>query len=757
MIRFAVLVFFGVFLLPGLLQAQTYTIDDIAIEGTRRVEPAAVRAILSVRPGEKVAAADIDRDLRTIFRLGRFSDVTAELEERNGKTVLIYRLEERPLVRQIEFADNEELSEEKLRDLLTIKIPEIYNPQKTQQSVQAIRNAYVEEGYYAAAIEPQVVINEQNEATVTFRIQEGEKVYIRNIKFEGNEVFTDKELRKFMETKERWMFSWLTGRGAFNEQILENDLEIIADQYYDQGYVQVKVRQPRIDLGEDKETMDILIEIDEGRQFRVGELNVQGDLVVDSEEILALVKLAPSEVFSRRLLRESVLAVNGLYANQGYAYVNVSPLTRIEPEKRVVNLVLDIEKGVQVSIDRIRITGNTKTRDKVIRREMEIAEGALYNADQLAESRRKINNLGFFDEVNIATSRANADKMDIEVAVKERPTGTFSVGVGYSSVDGVIGQGSITQENFLGRALKLNLAASLGSSSTTFQVGVTDPWFLDRDFALGFDIYKTDREWLDFSKKTSGGDLKLGFPVAQNTRAFFIYRYEEKEIYDVETTSNFIRQQEGESTLSSITGSLTRNTTDYRLDPSSGSVASASVELAGLGGTQKFAKYTLDYRYFFPLKWSTVFSAHGHLGFIQGLAGEEIPIDERFFLGGLSTMRGFESRTVGPRIRVAERDGSGNISSQDYEYIGGNKAAYFNFEYLFPLLKEMNLKGVIFFDVGNAWRENEDYFDDMRYAAGAGIRWFSPMGPLRLEWGYNLDPRDDEPNTNFEFSIGSFF
>ncbi len=699
-------------------------------------------------PGEAVSAEEIDRDLQAIFRLGRFRDVAAEIEERSGKNVLVYKVEERPLVRKIEFADNKELSEEKLRPLLTIKVPDIYSPQKVKESVEALRKAYIEEGYYAASIDPQLVVNDENEGTLTFRVNEGEKVYIGNIRFDGNKILSDKELRKVMETKEKWIFSWLTGRGTYNEQVLQNDLDIVADQYYNQGYVQVKVRQPRITLKDDNKKMDVDIEIDEGEQFRVGELTVQGDLLQSKEEILALSKLKPNDIFSREQLRASVLAVNNLYADRGYAYVNVSPLTRIDPEKKLVNLAFDIEQGIQVTIDRIRITGNEKTRDKVIRREMKVTEGELYNASKLNESRRKVNNLGFFDEVKIATSKSADDRMDVNVEVKERPTGTFSVGVGYSSVDGVVGQGSVTQENFLGRALKLNLAASVGSKSTTYQIGLTDPWFLDRDLTLGFDLYKTEREWNDFSKRTDGGDLKVGFPVAEDTRAYFVYRYEEKEIFDVdESATDFVKQQKGESTLSSISGSLTRNTTDYRLDPSSGSVASASVEIAGLGGTQKFAQLNLDYRHFFPFKWDTVFSTHGHLGYIHGLAGEEIPIDERFFLGGLNSLRGFESRTVGPR--ELKLDG-------DYEYTGGDRAAYFNFEYLVPLLKEMNLKGVLFFDAGNAWDEDERY-DGLRYSAGGGIRWFSPMGPCALSGGTISNQKEDEPQSNFEFSIGSFF
>lgn len=742
-----VLVSLVLLLLPNIVAAQEIAVGEVVIEGNRRVEQSAVRSVLSVRSGETVSAEDIDRDVRAIYKLGRFEDVTAEIEERNGAKILTFRLTERPLVRKVKYAGNEEFSVEKLRALVSIRTPDIYDPREVAESVEAIKKAYAEEGFYAAGVESKVEINDRYEATVTFEVEEGDKVLIRGIRFDGNTVFPDRKLKKVMETKERWFLSWLTGRGTYQEEVLQNDLEIIADQYYNEGYVQIKVKQPLVTLSDDKKEMELLIEIEEGEQFRVGGVDVQGDLIKSKEEILALVTLGEGDVFSRQQLRSDVFAINDLYADRGYAYVNVSPLTRLDAEQRRVNLVFDIEQGIQVSIDRIRVTGNTKTRDKVIRREVKLLEGDLYSATGMKESRRRINNLGFFEEVNVTTSKGTDEAhMNVDVDVKEKPTGTFSLGFGYSSVDGFIGQGSVTQENFLGRGLKLNLAGSFGGKSTTYQVGLTDPYFLDKNLALGFDVFKTDREYTDFSKKSTGGDVKLGFPVAENTRAFFVYRYEEKEIYDVDdAASELIQKQAGVSTLSSVSASLTRNTTDYRLDPRKGAVSEASIEFAGLGGTQKFAKYVLDHRSFFPWKWGTVFSAHGQIGYIQSVGGEEIPLDERFFLGGINTIRGFESREVGPRDPATG------------DFIGGEKEAYFNLEYTFPLLKDMGLKGLLFFDTGNAWDEDESYFSNMRYSAGTGIRWFSPMGPLRLEWGYNLDPEEDEDQSQFEFSIGKFF
>lgn len=747
------------------LWAETMTFGEVSISGTRRVEPNAVKGVIAVKPGAAVDLEAIDRDLRAIFAMGRFNDVTAEVEDRDGIKVLIYRLEERPLVREIRYEGNKELKLDKLKPLVTLRTPDIYNPGAVDKSLAALRKAYAEEGYYSATISPRLVVNDDNEATLTFDIQEGEKVLIGQIRFEGNRVLSDSQLKKVMQTKERWFLSWLTGRGTYKEEVLQLDLEALADQYYDIGHVQVKVKKPITTIAADGKTMEVFIEIEEGEEFRVGEVDFQGDLLKSREETAALTKLRTGDVFSRKQLRTDVLALNDLYADQGYAYVNVSPLTHIEPERKIVNLVFDIEQGIQVNIDRINIRGNSKTRDKVIRREMKLVEGDLYSASKLKESRRKVNNLGFFDEVNVTTEKGTEEaKMDLNVEVKERPTGTFSLGFGYSSVDQFIGQGSITQENFLGRALKLNLSGAFGSSSTSYQVGVTDPYFLDRNLTLGFDLYKTRRDWTDFSKEATGGDLKLGFPVSENTRALFLYKYEEKEIYDVDPNASFvIREQAGTSTLSSLTSTLRRDTTDYRLDPTTGTVSELSLEYAGLGGTENFARYDLDHRVFFPFKWGTVFSLRGHLGYVQSIGGEEIPIDERYFLGGLNSLRGFEPRRVGPRLRRSTAvvdptsGGAGIAAGEEFDYFGGDKAAYFNAEYLFPIFKDLGLKGVLFYDAGNAWSEDEDYFTDLRSSVGGGIRWFSPMGPLRLEWGYNLDPKEAEPQSDFQFSIGRFF
>ena len=731
---------------------QDYLVADIAVAGNQRIKAETILNAVSIHKGQTVTPLQIDEAIQAIYRIGRFSDVAALVEVQNGAQVLVFQVKERPLVRTVRFEGNDEIAAERLQGVVTLKVPDIYNPYEVQRSIAALKAEYVKDGYYAAEIQADSEINADNEALVTFKINEGKLVRIKDLRFEGNTVFSKGDLLKAMDTQEKWIFSWLTGRGNYDEALLEQDLERIADLYFNQGYIRVKVRKPVLSLVDDNAHMLVLIQIDEGDQYRIGKLDAAGDLIDTKDALLNLLPLRPGDVFARDLLRRGIGNVTDRYADQGYAYANVAPLTRANDADKTIDLVIEIEQGPQVSVERINITGNAKTRDKVIRREIKIVEGELFNASALKRSKARINNLGFFEAVDLTTSEGSDPSLvNVDVNVKERSTGTFSLGAGYSSVDGFVGQGSVTQENFLGRGLKLNLAGSLGGDSTTYQIGLTDPYFMDKDLTLGFELYDTTREWDDFSRDATGGAIKLGMPVYDDySRALFVYRYEQKEIYDVEPWADpDIKEEEGNSTLSSITSTFTRDTTDNRLDPSNGSVLEGSWELAGLGGSEKFSKYIADYRRFWPLPWGgVVFSAHGQVGYVQELGGEDIPLDERFYLGGINTLRGFEPREVGP------------YDPQYDDYTGGDTEAFANLELIFPLSKEIGLKGVTFFDVGNAWDSKGgeyDVFTEWRYSVGAGIRWLSPLGPLRVEWGYNLDPYEWEDNSRLDFMIGRFF
>lgn len=737
-------------LVPQGAAAQLYQVGQVVIEGNRRVESRYIESVLNISAGQTVSAADIDRGLRNIFATGRFDDVTAETVMAGELVHLVYHVTERPLLREVVFTGNHEIDAEKLGTIISAKVVDFYRPQVLAPAIKKIKQAYVMEGYYATEVVPQIDVNDRNEVTLTLKIEEGERVFVTNIRFEGNTVFSEKELKKVLFSKEKWFLSFITERGAYKEDMLLADRDVITDQYYNRGYIQVKVKKPITTLLDDKESMEVVFEIEEGKQFRIGDVDVQGDLLGSKEEMLSNLTLRSGEVFSRKRLRGNMMQLNDLYADEGYAFVNVSPVTDTDPFLQQINIVLNVERGVRVSIGRISVAGNTRTRDKVVRREMRLTEGDFYSASKMKNSRRRINNLGFFEEVNLTTGRGIDDAhMDVEVDVQEKATGSFSIGAGFSSADGLLLQGAVSQENFLGRALRFDLSAALGGSSTTYRLGLLDPYFLDRHIAFGGDIYNTEREWTDFTRKTTGGDIKLGVPLTETMRTFFIYRFEKKDIYDVdEDAPRSITDQEGKSTLSSFTASVSRNATDYRPDPTRGNISEFSVEYAGLGGTERFLKYIIDHRYFYPLPWGLVFSAHGQVGYIQEIKGKDSPLDERFFLGGMNSLRGFDSREVGPY--EIEDDG------ERYFY-GGNKEAYFNFEVSFPLVKAMKMKGLVFFDTGNAWDKDQEFFTDMRYSAGVGMAWNSPMGPLRFAWGRNLDPKDFEEKSVFDFSVGKMF
>ncbi|MCK5826085.1 MAG: outer membrane protein assembly factor BamA, partial [Desulfuromusa sp.] len=446
--------------LAVLAAAQDLRVSDVQIEGIIRVEKSVVLAEISIESGDIVSPEDIDRAMQNIFKLGYFDDISAEMTEVQGTKILTFVVHELPLIRYIKFSGNDKLKEDKLRPLLKLRAPSIYKRSKVEASLQEMKNAYIEDGYYAAKIEPDLQVDEKNEATLIFEIVEGKKVLIQDISFIGNTAFDKDELLDKMETKERWFLSWMTDRGVYSRDIMLLDIERIKAAYHDKGYQYVKVKQPQVSLIEDK-YLNVLIEIDPGIQYTVGKVMVSGDLMYSQEKMLRLVRLKPGDIFSTAELRDTILRLTDIYADNGYAYANVTPLTARVKNQQLINLNLEVEQGPRVFVERIEITGNTKTRDKVIRREIPILEGDLSRAKGVKEAKRRIRNLGFFDEVTV-TNKPGSDetKTILGVAVTERPTGTFSIGLGYSSVDSVMAQGSISQENLFGYGLRLSLSGA---------------------------------------------------------------------------------------------------------------------------------------------------------------------------------------------------------------------------------------------------------------------------------------------------------
>jgi outer membrane protein insertion porin family len=747
-------------LLAGYAMAEGEKITEVKISGNRRIESDAIKNVLTVKAGDLLYLDKIDADVRAVFKLGHFQDVKVETAPGEKGLIVTYVVTEKPVVRDIKIEGNKELSVDKIKEVLEIKANSIFSAKDLTRSIKKIKKLYADEGYYLAEVESSTEKRGDTDLRLTLKIAEGKKILIQEIRFDGNHSFTRRKLKGLMESTEDWWLSWLTGAGVYKEEVLKNDIALIADFYFNNGYVNIKIAEPHIDLLPDKKGLLVQIDIKEGDQYRVGAIDFKGDLLEKAGELSKQLKLKTGEVFSRSVLRGDVFQLTDVYADQGYAFANVNPLTRLNPEAKNIDITFDMEKGEKVYIDRITISGNPKTRDKVIRRELKLAEGDLYNSTGLKKSKQNLMNLGYFEEATLATERGSADnKLNLKVDVKEKPTGTFSVGAGYSSLDGFIGQGSVQQANFFGLGLKANVSASIGGKSSTYSLGLTDPYFMDSRWTVGGDLYRSQRDYLDYTRRAIGGDIKAGYPISDTLSTFWIYKYEQKEIFNISQAFILSKQQyDPSSTTSSISASLTRNTTDYRLDPTTGTMSSLSAEFAGLGGTSRFARYIGETTLFTPLFWNAVFTVRGVMGHIQGI-GKDIPIDEKFYLGGINTLRGYGGRTVSPYKLVESRGDALAGVSIIRSYTGGSTEAVFSAEITMPLIKEAGLKGVVFFDTGNSYDKPSELFSVMQSSYGFGIRWFSPIGPLRLEYGIPLNPRTgiDSKSGKLEFSIGSFF
>ncbi len=749
-----------------LAYAEGEKLVEIRIEGNRRIEQAAILNIVKMKAGDILFNDKTDADIRAIYKLGHFQDVRALKEDSDKGVVLVYSVQEKPIVRETTFEGNKEITTEKLKEALEFRQNSVFSSKDLAKTVIKIKKMYGDEGYYLADIQTEVKKSSPTELSVIIKIVEGNKILIKDIRLDGIKAYSDRKLKGVMETKEKWFMSWLTGAGTYKEEVLKNDALLLSDHYLNNGYINIKVGEPVVTLNETKTALDVYIVITEGEQYRIGEIGFKGELLDPAADLRKKLKSEPTEIFNRSVLRTDIGVLTDVYGDKGYAFATINPQTRLDNEKKIVDLTFDIEKGELVYIERINIAGNPKTRDKVVRREVRVTESGLYSATGMKRTKQNLMNLGFFEEANIATSKGSAsNKLNVNVDVKEKPTGTFSIGGGYSSLDGFIGQGSIQQANFLGLGLKANLSASIGGKSNTYALGLTDPYFLDSRWTLGGDIYRSERIYTDYTRRLIGADIKAGYPINDFIGTFAMYKYEIKDLFAPSNAYQALHDTDintntyplGTTTTSSIFSSITHNNTDYRMDPSTGMINSFSVEYAGLGGDNKYARVIADNTFFHPLYKKLIASTKLTLGYV-GEVGKPVPIDEKFYLGGIYSLRGYRARTVSPTTTQLVKDINGNQAFQQI-YLGGNTEAFGNAELTFPLLAEAGLKGVLFFDYGNSFNDSSTFFDTMLMSYGWGIRWASPIGPLRLEYGIPINPRNliDSTSGRLEFSIGTMF
>ncbi len=722
-------------------------VDIVSVVGNMRVDEAAVLKRLKSKAGEPFNPDNVKEDIISIFGMGYFDNVLADYSITASGLELKFVVEERPYLKKISYKGHDEVGLETIEETVTLKKNTVLDRVLIKENAEIIKALYATEGFYLATVTP-VLTYKGPVAELTFDIDEGKEVKVKKITVIGNDRISSNKIKRTMKTKEKGFFSLVTGSGKFDQFQYQSDLNSIINLYFDNGYIQSDIVDQSVQLSEDKRWFYITIAVTEGEQFKVGDLDVSGDILTTRADLLEKFDLRSSDVFDRSKLSKGMEEIRFMYGDEGYAKAEVTPRTRINEKDKTLDIDVNIDQNGLIYIERIDISGNTRTRDKVIRREIELTEGDLFSSTGLKRSRNNLRRLGFFEDVNFIESPGTTpDRLKLDLEVTERPTGAVSAGLGYSTVDKIIATASISQANFMGSGIKLEISGTVSASSNSYVLSLTEPWLFDKPISAGFDLYNTTKEYPDFNMNKQGGTIRFGFPIFRRyTRGYLTYKYEDVDVSNVSDTASFtIKEQEGTTTVSSVRAYVKHDTRNDAYFPTDGYVLTDSVEVAGgiLGGTTNFAKYEVSAQRFFPMPWDTTFSARAMLGYIHSFDGERVPVYERYFLGGISTIRGFATREVGPKDILGE-------------FIGGETMMVMNLEYIFPLFKQKNFRGVAFYDAGNAYDGPLD-ISDLRHGAGLGLRWFSPIGPIRLELGFNLNPRDGEEAKQWEFAIGASF
>ncbi len=716
----------------------------IKVTGNKRIEADAVTAVMKTKTGGPYSPVRLDQDLRAIWKMGYFADVRIKTSDSEKGKVVTVQVKEKPQVREVRISGAKAIDDKDIRDQIAVKPFSVFKPETVKESEAKIVKLYHDKGFYDVKVTSDVVNLANGDKGVTFKIKEGNKVFIKAIRFRGNKAFSDGDLRSQMSTEQEGWLTWITDANVLDRTKLDQDKERLTDYYYNHGYMTARVSEPEI--SREPGGLVVTFDIVEGSRFKVSSISISGEMIVPQKELLPKLKTKPGEWFSREALRSDLRQINDLYADRGFAYVEVRPRIKEDRKKHQVSINLSVKKGEKVYLERIVITGNTRTRDNVIRRELGVAEGDLFSSAALRNANMRLHRLNFFEDVHLSTAKGSAPNlMDLKINVKEKRTGSFSVGAGYSTIDRIMLMGSITEANLMGRGQLLQLQGQVGGLSTRYTLSFTEPWLFDHPISAGFDLYNWYREYPNYNKDATGINIRFGWPTWwKATRLYTYYKYEEAEVSNVSNTaSRLIRDQVGTHTTSSLRAILKRDTRNHNFNPSSGSENSISVEYAGgpLGGTNEFTKAIGETGWYFPLWWGHVGVLHGRIGWLEG---SSVPIYEKFFLGGINTLRGFDYNSVGPK--------------DEGDVVGGERMIQINVEYRFPLVSKAGLVGVLFYDTGNAWTASDGYqIGDLRKSAGVGVRWLSPIGPLRLEYGWVLDPKEGESNSNWEFSIGSLF
>lgn len=786
---------------PTVLVARTVCegrrIKAIEVSGNGRVSADDVRAGMKLKPGATCTDADVARDARTLWDLGYFDDLVFRARVEGNEVVLSVEVDERPAIAKITFEGDDEVDEEDLDEKVTLQVGSILSENEVRQQLPKIRDVYAEEGHFLAKVTYRLIPMPNNQVEVRFDIVEGPKVSVRRLQFTGNDHLPDDEILKFMRTRPTGFFSFISSNDTFKREFFDEDVLRIQALYYDRGYLNVSVAPPRVELTPDRQQIDITVPINEGPRFRIGRFRV-AEFDADGNEVEPLggrravreqVKTESGEWFSRTKLSEGIERITRHYRDASYCKTEIEPETQLETERRVVHVTIAIRRGPSCHIERIEIQGNDKTRDRVVRREIVTYEGDKYSQSKLELSKNRITALGYFERVDMSEADgAEPNGIVVTYDIKERATGTFQVGAGFSSIEQFILTAQVDQQNLFGHGQSLSLQAQISGIRQLVQLQFIEPYFLGTLWSLSLDAARTSNAFQAYTTRSTGGGIAFGHPVFhRNLRLAVRYSADYTEVgattggffstsaqaATFQTRTPFANAQRGGFTSAGRL-SLTWDSRDNRLFPSKGIYASISTEAADpyIGSERTYIRHRYFGRFYYPLLLGAVLRLNTEAGLVTSRKLEGVPLYERFYLGGILSVRGFPYNDLGPHASIPfSTDPNARNSSLR---IGGNAMLRINLELEVPLVTAVGIKGVLFTDAGNVWNLEKVYcqlpeepipdnsrktcgFNRLRHSWGFGIRWFSPMGPLRFEWGFPIKRRYFDDKVRFEFTIGQFF
>ncbi len=761
----------------GAWGADGFRISDIRVEGIQRTEAGTVFSYLPVKVGDTLDDEKATQAVRALFATGFFKDVRLE---RDGD-VLVVVVDERPAIASLTFSGLKAFKEEDLNKGLKevgLAVSRIFDRAMVERAEQELKRQYISQGYYAVEVTTTLTPLERNRIGVAFSVKEGEVSKIKQIAVIGAQVFKEKDLLDQFALRTSGWLSWYSGDDKYSKQKLSGDLETLRSYYLDRGYLEFAIDSTQVQISKNKEDIYITVNVTEGPQYSISSVKLSGELLLPEEELRRLVRIKPGDVFSRERLTETTKAITDRLSNEGYAFANVNAAPELDREKRLAAFNIVVDPGRRVSVRRVNIAGNTKTRDEVIRREVRQMEGSWYDGQRINKSRERIDKLQFFDEVTVETPAVTSapDQVDVEYNVKERSTGQLTLGAGYSSAEKLVFSASVQQQNLFGSGKYLAFQFSNSSSNQVYSLSHTDPYFTNDGVSRGFDIFtrKTDTNSLfvgAYAADSTGGGVRFGIPIAEDDAIFLgtsvdqtvlkVNTYSPKRYKDYVTSLSdchiieLTDRCEADSKSWLLTAGWQRDGRDSFIYPTTGVYQRATFEMSMPGSTATYYRASYQYQQFFPLsrfipvgkRW--VLMLNGEAAYADAYSDKELPFFKNYYAGGIGSVRGFEASTLGPR------------DTDTKDALGGNRRFVGNAEVFMPLPGsglDKSVRFSAFLDAGNVWGADEKVnFSSLRYSTGIALSWNSPVGPLRFSFARPLNKKPEDKTQSFQFQLGSTF